>query len=31
VSDSAGSMASTVDFRAQYDTGISSVMTITVA
>jgi len=31
VSDSAGSMASAVDFRAQYDSGISSVVNITVA
>ena len=31
VSDSAGSMASAVDFRAQYDTGISSLIGMTVA
>jgi hypothetical protein len=31
VSDSAGSMASAVDFRGQYDTGISSIIGMTVA
>ena len=31
VSDSAGSMASAVDFRGQYDTGISSLIGMTVA
>lgn len=31
VSDSAGSMASAVDFRGQYDTGISSIISMAVA